>query len=116
MVKNKYGAQKVEIHGIKFDSKAESRRYLVLKDMQERGEIQDLSVHPKYELQSPFVTRWGKKIRAITYTLDFLYTKGNLVVVEDVKGGKATQTAAFRIKAKLLQKQYPWLHFEVVEM
>ena len=115
MRRNKYGARKVEIDGIKFDSQAESRRYLVLKDMQERGEIQDLSVHPKYDLQAPFVTRRGKKVRGITYTADFLYTMGRKVIVEDVKGGRATQTAAFRIKAKLFQKQYPWLEFEVVE-
>ena len=89
--KNKYGARKVTINGIKFDSQAESRRYLVLKDMQERGEIQDLSVHPKYELQAPFVTRWGKKIRAITYTADFLYAINSRVVVEDVKGGEGRE-------------------------
>jgi hypothetical protein len=117
MSRNKYGAKKVTLYGIKFDSIAESERYLVLKDMQERGEISLLVVHPKYRLLKSFTNPDGKKVRGVTYTADFRYfdDKG-YTVVEDVKGGRATQTAAFVIKSKWFQHLNPFVHFRVVEV
>lgn len=114
----KYRNKKVERDGYKFDSQAEYRRYLILRDMERRGEIEQLEVHPKFTLQKSFVDKWsGKRQRAVTYTGDFRYLEqGDHHVVEDVKGGRATQTAAFRIKAKWFMRLRPDLEFRVVEM
>ena len=56
-------------------------------------------------------------IRAITYTADFSYveTQDGHPVVEDVKGGKATQTAVFKLKVKLLKNKYRLIDFRIVE-
>ena len=114
---SKYRNKKVERDGHTFDSKAEYRRYLVLRDMEMRGEIEQLEVHPKFTLQKSFVDDWGgKRQRAITYTGDFRYLENDHHVVEDVKGGRATQTAAFRIKAKWFMRLNPGIEFRVVEM
>jgi len=43
----------------------------------------------------------NKRIRAIVYEADFLYTdKNNQLIIEDVKG---CETATFRLKWKMLQ-------------
>lgn len=48
--RNKFNASKVTLDGMTFDSKKELKRYIELKAMQQRGEIQDLQHHTKFEL------------------------------------------------------------------
>lgn len=111
---NKFGARKVALDGYTFDSQAEARRYLELKTLAAQGHIQALAVHPRFVLQEPFRTRKGERIRAIHYKADFEYVEHGVRVVEDVKGGRATQTAAFRLKRKLFMKRYPGVDFRIV--
>jgi hypothetical protein len=111
--KQKFNNRKVKVDGLTFDSQAEYRRYCELKLMEQSGVIAGLSVHPKYMLQDAFRHR-GEIIRAITYKPDFEYFEGGHCVVEDVKGGRATQTEAFRIRVKLLLKRYPDVEFRTV--
>jgi hypothetical protein len=121
--RNKFGAVKTTVDGHEFDSRKESRRYIVLKEMQERGEISRLTLQPKFILQEKFVTPVGEKIRAITYTADFLYTVTDEFgisrdIIEDVKGGKATQTDVFKLKWKMLKYVYrdkPSYEFKIVD-
>ena len=47
---NKYKNEKVEFDGIKFDSKRERDRYMVLKDAERRGVISELKCQPKFTL------------------------------------------------------------------
>lgn len=96
--RNKYGAKKTIIDNIKFDSKTESARYEILRDRQARGEISELELQKKYVL-----TVNGEKI--CTYIADFEYLDHatGAYVTEDAKGGRATITPAFRIKAKLMK-------------
>lgn len=110
---SKYGNKKVVRHGIKFDSIAEANRYDDLLTLQTAEMISDLEHHPIYVLQPSF-KRDGKTIRAIKYEGDFRYREDGRVVVEDVKGGKATQTQAFKIKAKILQFKYPDVELRIV--
>ncbi len=112
---SKYGNKKTVIDGIKFDSKAEARRYGELKILERVGEITDLRLQPKYELQPKF-KRGKKTILPITYIADFEYleVKGGKVVAEDVKGGTATQTPVFRVKAKMFQFKYPDIELRIV--
>lgn len=79
--------------------------------MQEhRGFISDLELQPKFILQEKFSYK-GKVIRAITFKADFKYLKKGEVIIEEVKGGNATKTEAYRIRKKLLLKRYPDINF-----
>jgi hypothetical protein len=111
---NKYNARRVQCDGYTFDSQAEAYRYGELVMRVRAGEIVGLKVHPRFELQPAF-RRNGRNVRAITYTADFSYTEDGRCVVEDVKGGVATQTQLFRVKAKMFWYRYPDIEFRVIE-
>lgn len=98
--RNKYGAEPCEIDGRRFDSKAEGQRYMVLKDQERRGEIQDLECQVSYEL-IPAQVIAGRKERPVRYVADFRYTHDGRQVVEDVKS-KPTRTREFVLKRKLM--------------
>ena len=111
---SKYHAKKLRLDGYTFDSKAEAKRYKDLRLMEGNGDIFGLVVHPKFVLQPAFLYM-GKRIRAITYTADFEYIENGERVVEDVKGGQATITQAFRIKWKIAKRLMPYIDFRIVE-
>lgn len=94
----KYRNKPCSVDGIRFDSKAEMRRYCNLKNLEMAGEISDLRLQVKYPLEVN-----GSLV--CTYVADFVYRigKSGETVVEDAKGGKATETAVFRIKSKLMR-------------
>lgn len=91
--KNKFGAKKNELDGIKFDSRKEARRYRELTLLAATGELTGL------KLQVPFeIIVNGQKV--CTYRADFTYTdKSGQFVVEDAKGYK---TPEYRLKKKLV--------------
>lgn len=114
--RNKYGNNKVECDGHKFDSLREYRRYLYLKHEQEKGNIVCL------ELQKPFLliptqmeptgdiyqrgpNKGKPKMKCVekecVYKADFAYIRksDNAFVVEDAKGMK---TKEYIIKRKLM--------------
>lgn len=96
--KNKYHAKKVNICGIEFDSKKEGMRWLLLKDMERRGEIFGLRRQVPYELLPAIYKdevihlktkdKVVKKLvqRAVHYVADFVYTRDGKEIVEDTKG------------------------------
>lgn len=90
-MRNKYGAVKTTYNGIVFDSKAEASFYSYLLPLQKIGRIE------KIELQKTFTLYAGIKYRA-----DFVITmKGGAVRYIDIKG---VETATFRLKKKLFEK------------
>lgn len=109
---SKYKAKKVEIDGIKFDSKKEARRYEELLILEQAGEIKDLKRQVKYILipaqrEPDSVGARGGRIkgklieRECAYVADFVYTDtatGELIV-EDVKG---MRTSEYIVKRKLM--------------
>ena len=120
--KAKYNNKKVYFDGIYFDSIVESRRYRDLKLLERAGEIRNLKVQPKYELQEKFKSK-EKKHYAITYTPDFEYEEkrilGWIKVAEDVKGWdkkkeKFITTDTFKLKEKLFRYKYPEIDFRIV--
>jgi hypothetical protein len=113
-IRNKYHARKTTVNGIEFDSMAESRRYQELLLLQRAGEISGLELQPRFILQPTFRDSQGRTHRAIAYIADFEYVENGRRIVEDVKGGKATQTAEFRIKWKMAVRQYPDVEFRTV--
>lgn len=94
------------MESITFDSKKELEYYLILKDRQKRGEIDDLRRQVSITIQPSFIYK-GKTIRAITYRADFIYIdkKDGLTHIIDVKGSKETLTEIYKLKRKLLLYQ-----------
>lgn len=93
--RNKYKAIKTIVDGIKFDSKKEANRYIVLKHHKAQGIIKDFSMQVKYDLvpKTPIY-------REVSYIADFVVTyPDGSVVVEDVKG---MRLADYIIKKKLM--------------
>lgn len=103
MARNKYGAVKTTVDGIKFDSKKEAARYQVLKLCEKAGTITNLSLQPKFDL---IVN--GVKIGF--YKADFKYNNlDGKEVIEDVKGVK---TPVYNIKKKMIKAIYGFDIFE----
>lgn len=100
----KYGAKKVIIDDIKFDSKMEGDFYLYLKTLKLKGLITNFELQPKFELQAAFKKR-GINFRKIEYRADFkVFELDGTEVIIDVKG---FTTSDFKIKQKLFEKKYP---------
>ena len=97
---------KVEYEGIKFDSKIECQRYMVLKKAAREGKITMLRLQDKFVLIKAQRDANGKYVYPCTYKADFSYYKGDKLVVEDVKGREATKTPEYRIKSKLMLERY----------
>lgn len=102
---SKYNAKKVEIDGIKFDSKAEGEYYLHLKQQVSERQILGFERQKRMLLQEGFSVEGVKgKIRPIFYVVDFIIAEndGTLTYV-DVKG---METDVFKLKKKLFMKRY----------
>jgi hypothetical protein len=111
--RGKYNAQPTEADGYTFDSKAEYRRYAQLKLLAQAGEIERLEIHPSYVIWEG-IDPDGKK-QSISYVGDFAYVEDGVKITEDIKGGTATQTAIFKLKAKMFRCRYPDIKFVIVE-
>jgi len=114
----KYGNHKTEIDGIEFASRKEANRYAELKMLEQTGEIRNLKIQEKFVLipaqREPDIVgarggvKKGKVIeQELSYVADFVYTVAETgeQVVEDVKGYKQSDAAAYRvftIKRKLM--------------
>lgn len=113
---SKYKNKKTIIDDIKFDSRKEAERYLLLKHRLEEGEIENLELQKKFELipKQEYHKPDGtiEKYRACHYIADFFYIENGQKVVEDVKGyscykkGFTTETPEFKIKRKLFIQKY----------
>lgn len=102
---SKYGAKKVTIDGITFDSKAEGRYYEHLQKLKKSGLVEDFQMQKAFTLLDRFAhPQTGRIVRAITYKADFevLYADGRIEVV-DIKG---FLTPEFKIKAKMFMFRY----------
>ena len=100
--KLKYRNTKIEVDGIKFDSKAEYKRYTELKLFERVKNISDLELQVKFELQPSFVDGQGVKQRAITYVADFVYKESDKIIVEDLKSVATAKDSTYKIKKKML--------------
>lgn len=117
---SKYGSRKTVLHGIKFDSVKEARRYQKLLLLEKAGEIQNLERQKPFELipaqyeeipTGEFYKRGERKGQpkmkricvenSVVYNADFVYTENGKTVVEDTKS-KATKTKDYIIKRKMM--------------
>lgn len=101
-IMNKYNNKKIEIDGFTFDSKAEGRRYNELKILQRAGEIKYFNLQPSFKFEC-----------GTRYLPDFIICdKNNKIWVEDVKG---VETAVFKVKKKMFEREYPYLKLVLVK-
>ena len=99
-MRNKFNAKKQLYKGLKFDSKKELSRYIVLEKLLKIKAISDLKLHPMY----PLIVN-GTKIGR--YTADFEYKNANGdVIIEDVKS-KVTKTRDYMLRKKILATYNP---------
>lgn len=90
---NKYNARKTTVDNITFDSKREANRYLILKSMEQAGEIFRLKLQPRWDLVVN-----GVKIGRYTGDFEYYNADGDYVV-EDAKGVK---TRDYVLRKKLM--------------
>ena len=103
-MRNKYGARKVTVDGIRFDSLKEARVYRDLKLLERAGEICDLQLQVPFELIPTQKDEKGKVIeRKVVYKADFTYRACGDLVVMDAKG---VRTKEYIIKRKLMLQKY----------
>lgn len=112
VVRTKYNIRRVEYQGQWFDSPKERDRFIVLQDMQARGEITNLETHPKYW----FVIK-GRDVltrsdrypngRRTGVTFDFRYCKPGVgIVIEDVKGRATKEETAYKLRKAIFECLY----------
>lgn len=108
--RSKYGNVPCEFMGLKFASKAESRRYGELRLLELNKEISQLEVQPVYVLTG-----------GVKYKGDFQYVENSKTICEDVKGMKkgkgktrGTLTRVFINKWKQVQELYPSIEFRII--
>lgn len=94
--------------GYFFDSKAEMRRYIQLKMMQQQGLISDLSLQPVYKISKGGVRdpATGRMMSARKYKPDFRYIEEGKVIIEDVKSKITSKEKTYRLKRQLFCEQY----------
>lgn len=113
--RSKYGNRKVVINGITFDSIKEGDIYLRLLELERRGVIRGLELHPKWELQPKLTETYIKHLKTkdkecertvllpITYTADFSFWYGSEFKVVDVKISKVMLPKEYQLKKKMLR-------------
>lgn len=92
--------------GIKFDSKKEFERFLILRDMEKSWKISDLQCQVKFELLPKFKNHW-QTVLWISYIADFVYKRWTDTICEDVKSEWTKTNPAYLIKKKLFMYHYP---------
>ena len=114
---NKYGAHKVAMYGIEFDSRVEGQRWLYLNEMQKRGEISGLRRQVRFEIISKTTKqvpvqlktkiRYDTKVVEMSsnYTADFVYLERGRYVMEDVKNEYSQQIRDYPLRRKLMVKK-----------
>lgn len=115
MKRNKFFNKKVKTEVGVFDSSTEYKRYLRLKEMEDRGIISQLQRQVEYEIipaqyedievRLKTKTKIVRKLieRPVTYKCDFQYIDHNgELVVEDVKSDYTRKETDYILKRKML--------------
>ena len=90
--RNKYHNKPTMVDGIRFASKKEAERYLVLKLAERAGQIKNLELQPVFKFPMGF-----------SYRADFAYDCKEEHIIEDVKG---VETDVFKLKLKCFNYFY----------
>lgn len=106
--RSKFNAEGVRHGGVYFPSKKEARRFMELEQLQRAGHIRNLKPHPPFELW--VIAPNGEVVTVGKYTADSSYellVNGAWVpMIEDVKGGSATKTEAYKLRRRMFEALY----------
>lgn len=91
--KPKYGNKKTEFDGLKFDSRKEFARYMILK---QDAEVKDLQTQVTFQVEV-------NGVKVCKYIADFVYIRNGLEVIEDVKSEITRKEKYYRLKKKLFE-------------
>lgn len=100
--RNKYRNKKVEVQGVKYDSKKEAKITQEILLLEKAGKVRDVVLKPKFDFKIEGETIRYASGRPLTYTADVQYfdiEKDKLIVV-DIKG---FETDVFKIKRALMK-------------
>lgn len=101
---SKYGARRVTLDGVTFDSAGEANRWRQLQLLAKAGVVKGLGEpHPSFPIMLN-----GTKV--CTVEMDFAYSENGQAVVEDWKGFDNQYS---RLKRKLLAAAYPHLVIKI---
>lgn len=114
--RSKYGNRTfVDQQGIRWDSEKEFYRYVMLRQAEADGRIQDLhrqvvftllpAITEEQTVQLKTKTKTVTKTvqQPVTYRADFVYTKDGKQVIEDVKGSPRMLTPEYLLKKKMMR-------------
>lgn len=131
--RSKYRATPAYVDGIRFASGKEAARYQELLLLLTAGEIHSLVRQPRFALYVPLPQwdeyhRWTvdqdappKTLRLCPgeygpscqarrigrFTADFAYVRADgTAIIEDVKGGPATRTEAYKLRVRMVEAMY----------
>jgi hypothetical protein len=114
--RHKFGAVATTVDGIRFDSKREAAEYARLKLRERAGEIEGLTLQPRFpiivdgEHVRALPNRLGHRGRPLEYRGDFAFFEGGKRRVLDVKG---VDTPDARLKRAIVQHIYK-IEIEVI--
>lgn len=108
---SKYRNKPVTLDGIRFDSRAEAKRYTELQLLARAGEITALECQPRYPLH---VHTPEGPVKVADYVGDFEYMQGNRRVCEDKKSPPTRANPLYRLKIKMATAEYPHVDFREV--
>jgi hypothetical protein len=89
----KYRNKPTVVGDLKFASKREANRYQELQFAEKAGTITDLRCQVRYQININ-----GERV--CVYVADFVFQRGDEIVVEDAKG---VRTDVYKLKAKLMR-------------
>lgn len=104
--RSKYGAKKVVVDGLTFDSKKEANRWCELVQLQKAGLIARLERQVRIPLvgeRGPIMTDSGKSQRC--YVADFKYIDWRINGVWVIEDSKGMATPEFKLKKAILAAQ-----------
>lgn len=100
---SKHRAIRTEVDGVKFDSRAEARRWRELQLLERAGQIVDL----KRQVPFPLIVNG---VQVAKFIADFTYRTSfgdpEHVIIEDVKSEHTRKLPVYRLKAKMFAAQY----------
>ncbi len=92
---NKYKNEKTVVGGIKFDSRKEADRWIILRALEACGGIRNLKrqVHIGLIVKGVHICKW---------IADFVYERDGKTIYEDVKSKHTRKLPVYRLKKKLV--------------
>lgn len=101
---SKYRNQVITVAGDTFGSKWELKRFGELQEQERLGLICELRHHVAFALQ--VMTPIGDFVRIASYEADFVYRRGEELVIEDTKSEPTRRKEAYQLKAKMFEAEY----------